>query len=58
MPSLKACVVTSDKRIKPLKNSWYSIINEYGASELDLIAFQNPGSRGWEISSETLFVEI
>jgi hypothetical protein len=36
-------------------------INEYGASELDLIAFQsrNTETKGeWEINSETLFVEI
>jgi phenylacetate-CoA ligase len=36
------------------------IINEYGASELDLIAFQSETQkqREWEINSETLFVEI
>jgi phenylacetate-CoA ligase len=36
------------------------IINEYGASELDLIAFQsrNTETKGMEINSETLFVEI
>ena len=33
------------------------VINEYGASELDLIAFQNPKGE-WQINSETLFVEI
>jgi phenylacetate-CoA ligase len=33
------------------------IINEYGASELDLIAFQNRNDE-WQINSETLFVEI
>jgi phenylacetate-CoA ligase len=33
------------------------IINEYGASELDLIAFQNP-KKEWQVNSETLFVEI
>lgn len=33
------------------------IVNEYGASELDLIAFQNPNDE-WQINSETLFVEI
>ena len=33
------------------------VVNEYGASELDLIAFQNPNDE-WQINSETLFVEI
>jgi phenylacetate-CoA ligase len=33
------------------------VINEYGASELDLIAFQNPKNE-WQINSETLYVEI
>jgi phenylacetate-CoA ligase len=33
------------------------IVNEYGASELDLIAFEN--SKGeWRVNAETLFVEI
>jgi len=32
------------------------IVNEYGASELDLIAFQN-GNEEWQINSETLYVE-
>jgi phenylacetate-CoA ligase len=33
------------------------VINEYGASELDLIAFENPKGE-WQINSETLYVEI
>lgn len=33
------------------------VINEYGASELDLIAFENPNKQ-WQINSETLHVEI
>jgi phenylacetate-CoA ligase len=33
------------------------VINEYGAAELDLIAFENPNGE-WQINSETLFVEI
>jgi phenylacetate-CoA ligase len=33
------------------------IVNEYGASELDLIAFQNTKDE-WQVNSETLFVEI
>ena len=34
-----------------------SVVNEYGASELDLIAFENPEDQ-WQVNSETLFVEI
>jgi phenylacetate-CoA ligase len=33
------------------------IVNEYGASELDLIAFQNTNDE-WQVNAETLFVEI
>ena len=33
------------------------VVNEYGASELDLIAFQNRDGE-WQVNSETLFVEI
>jgi phenylacetate-CoA ligase len=33
------------------------IVNEYGASELDLIAFENPFGE-WQVNSETLFIEI
>jgi phenylacetate-CoA ligase len=57
-------VVTSEMLFKTTKNSrgttGNSIINEYGASELDLIAFQsrNTETKEWEINSETLFVEI
>lgn len=61
-PSLKACMVTSemlfeeDKKLLQ-KQLGIPIINEYGASELDLIAFQNPEGE-WQINTETLFVEI
>lgn len=61
-PTLHACVVTSemlfadDKKLLE-KQFNVSVINEYGASELDLIAFQNPEG-DWQINSETLFVEI
>jgi len=34
-----------------------AVVNEYGASELDLIAYQNPDGE-WQVNSETLFVEI
>jgi phenylacetate-CoA ligase len=33
------------------------IVKEYGASELDLIAFQNPNN-DWQVNAETLFIEI
>lgn len=60
--SLKACVVTSEMLFdddKKLMESQFGIpvINEYGASELDIIAFQNPENE-WQVTSETLFVEI
>lgn len=61
-PTLKACLVTSemlfeDDKTLLEKQFGVQIINEYGASELDLIAFQNPDNE-WQINSETLFVEI
>jgi phenylacetate-CoA ligase len=33
------------------------VVNEYGASELDLIAFQNPIGE-WQSNCETLFIEV
>ena len=61
-PTLKCCVVTSEMlfeedKLLMEKQFGVSIINEYGASELDLIAFQNPKDE-WQVNSETLFVEI
>ncbi|WP_458628196.1 phenylacetate--CoA ligase family protein [Winogradskyella sp. PC D3.3] len=61
-PSLKACIVTSEMLFeddKLLLETQFGlpIINEYGASELDLIAFQNPNDI-WQLNSETLYVEI
>lgn len=61
-PTLKVCVVTSemlfdlDKMLLE-KQFGVPVVNEYGASELDLIAFQNPDGE-WLVNSETLFVEI
>ncbi|MNQ69270.1 Phenylacetate-coenzyme A ligase [compost metagenome] len=61
-PTLKACFVTSemlfesDKKLLE-KQFGISTINEYGASELDLIAFENPKGE-WQVNAETLFVEI
>jgi phenylacetate-CoA ligase len=61
-PTLKVCMVTSEmlfEEDKALleKHLGIPIVNEYGASELDLIAFQNPKGE-WQVNSETLFVEI
>jgi phenylacetate-CoA ligase len=61
-PTLKVCMVTSemlfeDDKIVLETQFGIPIVNEYGASELDLIAFQNPENE-WQINSETLFVEI
>jgi phenylacetate-CoA ligase len=61
-PTLKCCVVTSEMlfeedKILMEKQFGVPIVNEYGASELDLIAFQNPNGE-WQVNSETLFVEI
>jgi phenylacetate-CoA ligase len=61
-PNLKCCVVTSEilfeeDKILMEKQFGVPIINEYGASELDLIAFQNTNNE-WQVNSETLFIEI
>ena len=61
-PTLKVCIVTSEMlfeedKILLEKQFGVPVVNEYGASELDLIAFQNPDGE-WQVNSETLFVEI
>ncbi|MDW5289011.1 phenylacetate--CoA ligase family protein [Formosa sp. PL04] len=61
-PTLKCCVVTSemlfpDDKLLLEQQFGVHVINEYGASELDLIAFQNPNDI-WQVNSDTLFVEI
>ncbi len=61
-PTLKCCIVTSEmlfEEDKILMEKYFGvpIINEYGASELDLIAFRNLNGE-WQVNSETLFVEI
>lgn len=61
-PSLKCCIVTSEMlfeedKILMEKQFGVPVVNEYGASELDLIAFQNIDGN-WQVNSETLFVEI
>lgn len=61
-PTLKCCIVTSemlfdDDEILLEKQFGVPVVNEYGASELDLIAFQNLKGE-WQVNSETLFVEV
>jgi phenylacetate-CoA ligase len=61
-PTLKCCVVTSEmlfENDKILLETQFGVpvVNEYGASELDLIAFQNPQDE-WQVNTETLYVEI
>lgn len=61
-PTLKVCLVTSEmlfEEDKELMEKQFGIpiVNEYGASELDLIAFQNPKGE-WALNTETLFIEI
>jgi len=61
-PTLKACIVTSEMLFesdKQLMETQFGIpvINEYGASELGLIAFQNTENQ-FQVDSELLYVEI
>lgn len=61
-PTLKVCMVTSEMlfdadKILLEKHLGVPIVNEYGASEIDLLAFQNPKGE-WQVNSETLFIEI
>lgn len=61
-PTLKCCIVTSEMLFEDDRKrmeTWFGVpvINEYGASELDLIAFQNPDG-DWQANSETLYIEI
>ena len=61
-PSLKVCVVTSEMLFKEDRKLLerclgVPIVNEYGASELDLIAFENTKGE-WLLNNDTLYVEI
>ncbi len=61
-PTLKVCVVTAEilfeqDRILLKKYLGVPIVNEYGASELDIIAFENPNGE-WDINTNTMFIEI
>lgn len=61
-PNLRLCIVTSEMffeedKILLEKVFGVPVVNEYGASELGLLAFQNPQDE-WVLNSETMFVEI
>ena len=61
-PTLKFCITTSevctDEDRKILKTAFgVPVINEYGASEVGIIAFENPSGE-WIISDENLYLEI
>jgi len=61
-PTLKVCMVTSEmlfENDKRLLEAQFGIpvVNEYGASELDLIAYTNTENQ-FIVNSESLFVEI
>ncbi len=61
-PSLKICIVTSERLFEKDKELIESalgvpVINEYGASEVGLIAFENKDHE-WVVNSEDLYIEI
>lgn len=61
-PNLKVCIVTSEKLFendkKRIESAFgVSVINEYGASEVGLIAFER-SSEEWLVNSESLFIEV
>ena len=61
-PTLKVCVVTSEMLLpddkKLLENQLgIPVVNEYGASELDLLAYQNPKDE-WVLNNESLYIEV
>jgi phenylacetate-CoA ligase len=61
-PNLRLCIVTSEMffeedKILLEKSFGVPVVNEYGASELGLLAFQNLEGE-WILNSETMFVEV
>ncbi|MCG2610357.1 phenylacetate--CoA ligase family protein [Flavobacterium sp. SM15] len=61
-PGLKVCVVTSEMLFeddKKLLESQFGVpvVNEYGASELDIIAFQNKENQ-WMLNTQSLYIEV
>lgn len=61
-PNLKLCIVTSemffeeDRKLLEVQFG-VPVVNEYGASELGLLAFENQKNE-WVFNSETMYVEI
>ncbi len=61
-PTLKLCMVTSEmlfEQDRKLMERVFgvTVVNEYGASELDLIAIENRAGQ-WQVNHDTLFLEI
>ncbi|WP_300433660.1 phenylacetate--CoA ligase family protein [Christiangramia sp.] len=61
-PSLKICIVTSERLFEKdkelIENALgVQVINEYGASEVGLIAFEDRDNH-WIVNSEDLYIEI
>lgn len=61
-PNLRLCIVTSEMffqedRVLLEKTFGVPAVNEYGASELGLLAFQDVQG-DWILNSETMFVEV
>lgn len=61
-PSLRLCIVTSEvctAEDREILNKAFGVpvINEYGASEAGLIAFEYPGGE-WKLCEELLFIEV
>lgn len=61
-PSLRVCIVTSEmlfEEDRPLLEEWLGVpvVNEYGAAELGLIAFQNKKNQ-WLVNTDDLYLEI
>ncbi|HSP12333.1 MAG TPA: hypothetical protein VLO29_07380, partial [Salegentibacter sp.] len=61
-PTLKLCIVTSERLFEEdrqliEKAMGVPVVNEYGASEVGLIAFEDK-EKNWIVNSEDLYVEI
>lgn len=61
-PTLKVCIVTSemlfdDDKLLLEARFRVPIVNEYGAAELDIMAFESPDGI-WKANAETLYIEI
>jgi len=61
-PTLRFCIVTSEvctveDKTTIEKALGVKVLNEYGASELDVMAFTNPDGE-WELSQENVYFEV